>query len=335
MLIVVGLVVGAWQYSTLLKIMLRRVREGHAAEMGDLNLGLQGIGGFIAAMLVLGLLIGIGFVFLIIPGLILMTIWAYALVLVADKGSGIGEAMSESSALAKRPGYLMTFVTLLVGGIVVGVISALLNMIPVIGQIISLFIGVYMVAYLVAMYFQATGETAPARPRPVRRAAAGRDAGRRRHAGGAARRRCPARATRRRPRRRWAAAPRPPRHRPLRRLRLRHRLPRPRRLPTRLRRPRRHPRTSGRPQPIRWLSQSRRQGSSPPRRASRPRSRKRPPPRRSTKLRPPTKERHPRDGLITARPAAPAAGRAVARKEHTVWPDPPSTGTTSQGAASR
>ncbi len=51
----------------------------------------------------LGLLIGIGFVFLIIPGLILMTIWAYALVWIADKRSGLGDAMSGSTALAKRP----------------------------------------------------------------------------------------------------------------------------------------------------------------------------------------------------------------------------------------
>ena len=156
---VLALVVGAWEYSTLLKIMLRRVRENRAAEMGDLKLGLEGIGAFMVALLVLGLLIGIGFVFLIIPGLILMTIWAYALVLIADKRSGLGEAMSGSSALAKAPGYLMTFVTLLVGGIVVGIVSGILGMIPVVGQIIGLFLGLYMAAYLVAMYFQATGET--------------------------------------------------------------------------------------------------------------------------------------------------------------------------------
>jgi hypothetical protein len=155
---VVALVVGAWEYSTLLKIMLRRVRDGRAATMDDLKLGFEGIGGFIVALIVLGLLIGIGFVFLIIPGLILMTIWAYALVRVADKGSRLGDAMSESTALAKVPGYLMTFVTLLVGGIVVGVVSGILGMIPVIGQILSAFVGLYMIAYIVAMYFQATGE---------------------------------------------------------------------------------------------------------------------------------------------------------------------------------
>ena len=44
---VLALVVGAWEYSTLLKIMLRRVRDERAAEMDDLKLGLEGIGAFI------------------------------------------------------------------------------------------------------------------------------------------------------------------------------------------------------------------------------------------------------------------------------------------------
>ncbi len=158
--VIVGVVVGAWEYSTLLKIMVRRVREGRAATMDDLRLGFEGIGAFIAAMIVLGIALAIGFVLLIIPGLILMTIWAYVLVLIADKKSRLGEAMSESSALAKKPGYFMTFVTLLLGAIVVGVVSGILGIIPVIGQILGLFVGVYGMAYVVAMYFQATGETA-------------------------------------------------------------------------------------------------------------------------------------------------------------------------------
>jgi hypothetical protein len=157
---VVAVVVGAWEYGTLLKIMLRRVREDRAAGMDDLRLGLDGMGAFIVALIVLGVLIGLGFVVFIIPGVIMMTIWAYVLVLIADKGRGLGEAMSDSAALAKKPGYVMTFVTLLVGGIAVGVVSGILGIIPVIGQILGLFVGVYLMAYVVAMYFQATGETA-------------------------------------------------------------------------------------------------------------------------------------------------------------------------------
>jgi len=156
---VLAILVTAWEYNVLLKMMLRRIREGRAAEMGDMALGMQGIGAFVVALLVLGILIGIGFALLIIPGLILMTIWVYVLVLIADKRLGLGEAMSESTALAKKPGYVMTFVALLVAGIAYSVVSWILSLIPVVGWIITLFLGLYLLAYVVAMYFQARGET--------------------------------------------------------------------------------------------------------------------------------------------------------------------------------
>jgi hypothetical protein len=168
---VVSLLVTAWEYSTLYKIMLRRVRQGTAAQIGDLGLGLQSFGAFAVATLVIGLLIVVGLIVFIIPGLILMTIWIYALILVADKGSGVGEAMSGSQALAKKPGYFMTFVTALVGVIVVVVIGAVLGAVfgavlgsvswiaQLVSTLIGSLVGMYMMAYILAMYFQATGET--------------------------------------------------------------------------------------------------------------------------------------------------------------------------------
>ena len=164
--VLVGLVVAvlavcvmAWEYNVLLKMMLRRVREGRAAQMGDMAQGMQGIGAFVVALVVLGILTGIGFALLIIPGLILMTIWVYVLVVIADRRSGLSEAMSESVALAKKPGYVMTFVTLLVVGVAYSIVSWILAMIPVVGWIISLFLGLYLLAYVVSMYFQARDET--------------------------------------------------------------------------------------------------------------------------------------------------------------------------------
>ena len=159
-IIVIAVVVEAWAYGALLKIMVRRVREDRAAEYGDLQLGFEGFGAFLVAMVVLTVLIGLGFVALIVPGVILATIWCYVLVIIADRRGALGDAMSESKELAKRPGYGMTFLTLLVGSLVVGVVSSVLGYIPVVGQIISFFLTVYLIAYLVAMYFQATGETA-------------------------------------------------------------------------------------------------------------------------------------------------------------------------------
>lgn len=156
-LLVVSVVVYAWMYAVTFRMILRRVREHRPAQYADLQ-DLDLIGAFAAAA-VLGIIVGIGYLLFVIPGLILTTIWLYALPLVGDRRLGVSEAMAQSRAMAARPGYMTTFATWLVGGIVVGVIVALLSIIPVVGVVIGLVAAApFGVAYVLSMYFQAQGE---------------------------------------------------------------------------------------------------------------------------------------------------------------------------------
>jgi len=157
LLMVVSVVVYAWMYAVTFHMILRRVRERRAAEYADLQ-SFDQIGAFAAAAVILGIIIGIGYIIFVIPGLILTTIWLYALPLVGDRRIGVGEAMSESKDMVARPGYFTTFVTWLVGAIVVGVIVGILSVIPVVGVILGLVAAPFGVAYVLSMYFQASGE---------------------------------------------------------------------------------------------------------------------------------------------------------------------------------
>jgi uncharacterized membrane protein len=94
----------------------------------------------------------------VIPGLILSTVWIYALPMVADRRIGVGEAMTESRKLAAAPGYFITFLTWLVGSLVVGIIVSVLNVVPVVGLIVGLLAVPFELAYVLSMYFQANGE---------------------------------------------------------------------------------------------------------------------------------------------------------------------------------
>jgi hypothetical protein len=156
-LMVVSVVVYAWMYAVTFHMILRRVRERRPAQYADLQ-SFDQIGAFAVAAVILGVIIGIGYMILIIPGLILTTIWLYALPLIGDRRIGVGEAMSESKDMAARPGYFTTFATWLVGAIVVGVIVGILSIIPVVGVILGLVAAPFGVAYVVSMYFQASGE---------------------------------------------------------------------------------------------------------------------------------------------------------------------------------
>jgi uncharacterized membrane protein len=154
---VVGLLVYAWAAATMFRMIVRRVREGRPATYADMK-ETDEIGAFAVAFLILGVLIGIGYALLVVPGLILVTLWIYALPLVVDRRSSVGEAMSESRRLAAAPGYFTTFLAWLVGALVVGIIVSVLNVIPVVGLIVGLLAVPFELAYILSMYFQATGE---------------------------------------------------------------------------------------------------------------------------------------------------------------------------------
>ncbi len=157
LLFVVAVVVYAWAGSTMFAMILRRVRERRPADYTDLR-EFDRTGPFAIAAVVLGIIIGVGYALLVIPGLILTTFWVFALTMVVDRGIGVGEAMSESKDLAQGFGYMNTFATWVVGALVVGVIVGVLNLIPFFGFIVGLLAVPFGAAYLVSMYFQATGE---------------------------------------------------------------------------------------------------------------------------------------------------------------------------------
>ena len=156
---VVTIVVYSWMYAVTFHMVLRRVREGRPAEYADMQ-DFDQIGTFAVAAVVLGVIIGIGYALLIIPGLILTTVWVFALPLIGDRRVNVSAAMGQSKDLAARLGYMATFVTWLVGAIVVGVIVGLLSVIPIVGVIIGLVAVPFAVAYVVSMYFQAQGQGA-------------------------------------------------------------------------------------------------------------------------------------------------------------------------------
>jgi len=154
---VVGLVVYAWAAATMFRMILRRVRERRPATYADMK-EMDQIGAFAVAFVIFGVLIGVGYALLVIPGLILSTVWIYALPMVADRRIGVGEAMTESRKLAAAPGYFITFLTWLVGSLVVGIIVSVLNVVPVVGLIVGLLAVPFELAYVLSMYFQANGE---------------------------------------------------------------------------------------------------------------------------------------------------------------------------------
>jgi hypothetical protein len=157
-LFVVAVIVGGWQYATTYGILMARVRERRAAEFGDLTRYFGQVGGVILATFVLGIILYVGYLLLIIPGVIFTTWWLLTLVVMVDQRVGLGEAMSQSKQLSSKVGFFNVFAAWIVLAIALGVVSGLLSLVPVIGWIASLLLTPIAVAYTVSMYLQARGE---------------------------------------------------------------------------------------------------------------------------------------------------------------------------------
>jgi hypothetical protein len=124
---VISLIAGFVVQAALVKS-VQDIRDGRAdLSIGQtLQAGTQVLAPVAAAGLLAGIAIGIGFLFLIIPGLILLTIWAVLIPVVVLEQTGALNAFSRSFQLVKRHG-LQVFGTLVVTWIILFVSSLILG----------------------------------------------------------------------------------------------------------------------------------------------------------------------------------------------------------------
>jgi len=148
-LIVAAVIVAVPLYAGLFRMVIRRVREGRPAEIGDVLSCFDQLGRLVWAALVLGVIIGLAMI-VIIPGVYLAVIWVYVIPLIVDRRMGLGEAMSASKRLVDTQGFWNTFVALLV----LGVIAAVASFVPF-SQVV---VYPWLIAAVLAMYFVAAGE---------------------------------------------------------------------------------------------------------------------------------------------------------------------------------
>ncbi len=127
---VIVLIIGAFLIQAALTEAVADVRDGRA----DLTLGetvaraWSSVGRVIAVSIVAGLLIAVGFVLLIVPGLYLITIWSVVIPVVVLEHTGVGESLSRSRALVR--GYAWTvFGVILVTALIDIVASIVLGII--------------------------------------------------------------------------------------------------------------------------------------------------------------------------------------------------------------
>jgi len=183
-ILVVALFLTVPLYVGILSGVIRRVREGRQMEYGDAFSGFGLFGRVVWAALLLslifaaifllpaaviaggaaagsGILVGLGVLVLLaamVPYAYLLVAWAYVFPVIVDRSLGVSESMTESRRLVHGTGWWWTFLMLFVLQLVVGAVSAVLGLIPLVGAVATIALYPFVLTYVVAMYFQARGE---------------------------------------------------------------------------------------------------------------------------------------------------------------------------------
>jgi hypothetical protein len=88
--------------------------------------GFKRLGAVLATSIVVGIVVVVGFLLLIVPGVYFLTIFAVAIPVVVIEGQGVGAAMSRSAALAKG-NFWHVLGTVVVAAILAGIVSGIIG----------------------------------------------------------------------------------------------------------------------------------------------------------------------------------------------------------------
>ncbi len=123
--------------------------------------------------IVVGILISIGFIFLIIPGIFLALMWAVAVPAMVAEDRGVFDSMTRSGELTKGNRWAMVglFILIYVLLFVVIIVVALLGAItPILGVIVGLLVAIvvypYIAIILAVLYYELLEARGEAKPGP-------------------------------------------------------------------------------------------------------------------------------------------------------------------------
>jgi len=161
-IVTIGILGGA-MYAGLYLMVIERLRDGTAPRVGDvfdcMDRWLQLFG----TTLALVILIAIGLVLFVVPGVYMIVIWAFVLPLMAEKRLNFSEARAASKTLVGGAGFWTVFVVLLVLTIVTEVASSVIGFVlnpfhlyPI-GGLVSLLTTPFSIIGTTVVYFRLDG----------------------------------------------------------------------------------------------------------------------------------------------------------------------------------
>jgi hypothetical protein len=132
-------------------------KEDKKIELNDMFKMLNKFWPLLGLFFLQGIAIFAGLLLLIVPGILLMTMWLYAYLMMVDKNTGVMDSLKASWNLVKEKGLWINLAL----AVIYIVLSGVSGQIPYVGWLINLFMVPFGILLITSAYMQQTVVQAP------------------------------------------------------------------------------------------------------------------------------------------------------------------------------
>jgi hypothetical protein len=139
---------------------LKFIKDGQKPQFSDIFEGFQRLG-YLFSFIFVSLLTILGFVLLVVPGLVLMTWWIYVLLIMVQTNMPLSKAMAESRKKVQEKGFMMHFAFIIILAVLpTFIINAASVILPPL-KLLQLVVMPFQSACLVSLYLEQFSESLP------------------------------------------------------------------------------------------------------------------------------------------------------------------------------
>ncbi len=162
LVMIIGMILGLFAHGMTVGMAKEAIDTGATSINSGINIAMSRFAPLLIAAILVGIIVAIGSVLLVIPGLIAAFLLMFTFVVIVVDNIGAVEAMKKSFETVKSHlgDAVIFFIAMIVIGLVFGIVRMVLNVIPVLGQLLGMALmgifGGYISVVMVKVYRELT-----------------------------------------------------------------------------------------------------------------------------------------------------------------------------------
>ncbi|GAB4412449.1 MAG: hypothetical protein OHK0032_08480 [Thermodesulfovibrionales bacterium] len=166
---ILGMILGLFAHGMTVGMAKEAIDAGSTSISSGINIATSRFAPLLLGAFLVGIIVAIGLMLLIIPGLIAAFLLMFTFVAIVIDSMGPVEGMKKSFEIVKSNlgDVIVLFVVIIVLGVVFGIVNMILNIIPILGQLLGMALmgvfGGYISIVMVMVYRELAGAEQPAK----------------------------------------------------------------------------------------------------------------------------------------------------------------------------